>query len=383
MKRLAICLLAAACSENKANPSGVDAAPVGPAPIIEAGVDATMPDSAPPPPGPTKTSLGPRIGEAADDTTTPAGPALVLSSTDMTVAFGWARDQIGGTGRAFDVVVLSAGDASGTAQLIYDHAQFRSAQNVVVPKDASPSDAAVAAAVIDKAEVVWIAGGDQSTYVTPWRGTALATALSNVWKRGGVVGGTSAGTLVLGQFVYDATATGLSENVTPEVALADPFDAKISFTRNMLSFPPLAGVITEVHFEARNRMGRITPFMARQHADGVVTRTPREVLGIAVSDNAAIGIDKAGSGRLLREDGTARAFVIKGGPPAVVASGQRLSYPGLTVWRFDDPAQRFDFNSTKWCGNLPSYNLDVAPSAAAPYGAASPYDRGGTTSPCP
>ena len=332
---------------------------------------------------PTKLVLGPRLGDPTDDPMTPAGPGLILASTDLAISYSWAREQIGGTARAGDVVVLSAGEAGGTAQFIYDSAQFRSAQNVIVPKDALAADVDAAAALVDKAELVYIAGGDQSTYVTPWRGTALATAISNVWTRGGVVGGTSAGALVLGEFVYDATATGLSENVMPEVALADPFDPKISFTRKMLAFPPLAGAITEVHFEARNRMGRIVPFMARQQVDGAVTRTPKEVLGIAVSDNAAVAIDRTGLGRLLRENATARAFVIKGGAPAVATAGQRLSYPGLRVLRFDDPAQRFDFTTSKWCGNLPSYPLDVAPNADSPFGSASPYDRPGTTSPCP
>lgn len=373
MRALALALLVA-CSETKSDP---------PTPYQPTTVDAAAtrtPDAPVDASKPSTVFASTRLGDPNDDTRVPTGPGLILSSSDMAVEFAWARDQIGGTDRAGDVVVLSASDSSTEAQFIYDHAQFRSVQNVVVPK--TPGSTDIAAALVDKAEFVWISGGDQSNYVTAWRRTSLATAISNVWKRGGVVGGASAGTLVLGEYVYDATVTGVSETVTPAVALADPFDPKISFTRDMLAFPPLAGAITEVHFEAIDRMGRIVSFMARQHADGVVTRTPREVLGIAVSDGAAIAIDRTNQGRLLREDGKARAFVIKGGPTPV-APGQRLAYPGLTVWRFDDDVQRFDFRTDRWCGDLPRYTLDVAADAGNPYGSGSPYDRPGTASPCP
>ncbi|HEY8075730.1 MAG TPA: hypothetical protein VIF62_16505 [Labilithrix sp.] len=325
----------------------------------------------------------PRVGATTDDTTTPHGPGLVLDGgTLVGAALVWARDTLGGapaSSRAFDAVVVSA--TAGDQSLgLYGAAQLGSTQTLVLPPNAGAADFAAAAAIVDHAELVLLPGGEQNAYVA-WKGTALGKSIQGVYDRGGVVVGTSAGGLVMGAFAFDAVAAGISENVTPEVALANPFDPLISFTRHMFAFPPLADAITEVHFEQRDRMGRLAMFMARQHADGAIARNPPFVLGIAVDEHAAIVIDKSSTGTLVRDADAARAFLVKGGAPTTCVPGQRLAYAGLEVHRLDDPSQTFDF--TRWCGTAPVYTLDISADAAAPFGDASPYDRPATASACP
>ena len=60
------------------------------------------------------------------------------------------------------------------------------------------------AEIIRKAEVVFIAGGDQANYLRGWKGTPVQTAINDDIAAGKPIGGTSAGLAVQGEFVYGA-----------------------------------------------------------------------------------------------------------------------------------------------------------------------------------
>lgn len=121
--------------------------------------------------------------------------------------------------------------------------------------------------------------------------------------------------------------------------------------------------------------------MARQHADGVVTSMPPVVYGIGVDEGAALVVDAAGVARLKTQSSGARAFVAKGGVPTTVSAGAPLVYPSLTVYRFDEPLDTFDF--AKGCGDVRSYALSIDANGADPFSPADPYDAPGTTTACP
>ena len=58
--------------------------------------------------------------------------------------------------------------------------------------------------MVQRAEIVFFAGGDQCNYVRLIKGTALEAAVEAVHARGGGVGGTSAGEAIQGEIVYDS-----------------------------------------------------------------------------------------------------------------------------------------------------------------------------------
>ena len=62
-----------------------------------------------------------------------------------------------------------------------------------------------AAHIVDGADAVFFAGGDQSRYVA-WKGSALIAAVKRVYGRRGIVGGGSAGLAIQGAVIYDAVA---------------------------------------------------------------------------------------------------------------------------------------------------------------------------------
>ena len=88
--------------------------------------------------------------------------------------------------------------------------QMDSVETIIITTVAGANSAYVSSH-IQNAEALWIAGGDQATYTSLWRGTALQTGVNFLLNsKQAPVGGTSAGLAVLSQFIY----TGATGSVT-------------------------------------------------------------------------------------------------------------------------------------------------------------------------
>ena len=343
--------------------------------------DAGAPDAGAPDAGAVTATVFPRVGAATDSVFTPSGPGLILmgGGRDVDAAFVWMRTTLSSTvgARLGDVVVLRATGANAYTSYIYGLAPFSSVQTVLLPAPSTPADLLLAASIVDRAEAVFFAGGDQSHY-TAWAGSPLIAAVQRVYARGGVVGGTSAGLAILGQFVYDARVG----SATSAEALANPYAGLITFTRDELVFPSMAGLITDTHFANRDRLGRLTVFMARQIADGAITGGAPKVLGVGVDEETAIVVDSTGRGTLLRQGAsTGAAYFVLGGAAAQVAAGQPLIYPSINVTRIDAANQYYDF--AKRCGSGPAYVVSVDATKPDPFGGVNPYTASGAAAPCP
>lgn len=338
--------------------AGTLAQDAGPDAGRDAGVDA----------GPLTLTVYPRQGEPLDDVAAPMGPGLVLmgGGADVDDAFRSAQRTLAGDGgiRRGDVVVLRATGADGYTNYLLGLAPFRSVQTLKLTPPATRADLLFAADVVSRAEFVFFAGGDQAHYAA-WAGTPLLAAVQQVYARGGVVGGTSAGLAILGEFSFDAIAAGPT-SVTSSIALADPRSPLISFSHNLFRFEPLRGVVTDSHFRVRDRLGRLVVFAARQHADGLVTRTPREVLGLGVDEAAALVVDSAGRASLrLQRAGEGGVWAVRVGPSRSLTSGQPLQVDQVQVTRLTDPSTH-TFDLSTWCGTGPQYTLSLDGGQATP-----------------
>jgi cyanophycinase len=331
---------------------------------------------------PRKTDVFPRLGSTADSVFTPAGPGLVLDGGELevTAAFAaWMRSTLSpdSTSRLGDVVVLTAEANSGLDSDIYKAAPFNSVQTISLPPPSTQADLEQAASVIDKAEAVFFDGGNQHNY-TQWAGSPLMAAVQRVYQRGGVVGGSSAGLAILGQYAFDSS----NGRIDSAEALADPYSSRVTFTRNMLKFPPLAGWITDSHFGARDRFGRLTVFMERQIADGAVSGAHPQVYGLGIDETAAVVVDRAGRAKVLQSPSNpGAAYFVVGGPAAQVSAGKPLVYPNLEVARLDAPGQYYAM--TRRCGTGPKYTISVDARQADPFGGVNPYSAPGVAASCP
>lgn len=268
----------------------------------------------PPPPPDLEVFL---TGNLEDAAVRPTGPALIVmgGGTDVDDAFEWQKQYIAGG----DVVILRTSGGDGYNDYLFTEiGGVDSVETLLVTSKDLASDPYVAWTVAH-AEAVFMAGGDQSTYLKAWKDTPVEDAIMTVWQRGGVVGGTSAGTAVLGELIYAA----YNDSTIEDEALLDPFNKYMSFDRDFLALPPLAGIITDTHFTERRRLCRLIGFVARMVADG----WGDPVVGVGVDEETALVVDPSGMGSVL---GVGDVHILhSAGAPQQCVAGKTLEYADL------------------------------------------------------
>ncbi|MCO5166587.1 MAG: cyanophycinase [Planctomycetes bacterium] len=259
-------------------------------------------------------------GDPDDLEVAPAGPALLLmgGGRDVDHAFAWFRDQA----RGGDIVVLRTSGADGYNAYLYQQIGGVDSVETLLVTTRALADSPWVARRIEEAEGVFIAGGDQATYVRAWKGTALERALHAAWRRGAALGGTSAGAAILGQFSYAA----LHGSLTSGAALRDPFTRDLTLEREFLRLSFLEGAVVDTHFGRRDREGRLLAFLARLMADGWHERP----LGIGLDEETALAIGRGGKARVFGKG--AVTLYRPHGPPAVCEPGRALRLEGVGAW---------------------------------------------------
>ena len=272
-----------------------------------------------------------RVGNTVDASAgTTSGIVLMGGGTDVDAAFQWMCDRaVGG-----DFLVIRATGTDAYNPYIQDLCPAaNSVATLIIPSIAAANDPNVAA-IMQNAEAIWIAGGDQSNYINFWTGTPVQTIL-NAKIPAHPVGGTSAGLNVLTQFVYSAQAP---QGATSSQSLADPFNRYLSFARDFANVASLVGVIGDPHFVTRDRMGRDLAFLCRI-ADNGWSAAPR---GVAVDEQTALLID--GSGHATVVGNSTVYFLQAPGLPQVCAAKTPLTYDNIAVQRINASGS-FDFST--------------------------------------
>jgi len=286
-----------------------------------------------------------RVGNA-NDATSAVTPGMVLmgGGTDVDAAFEWMCQRIGNG----DFLVIRATGTDAYNPYIQQLCPgVNSVATLIIPSLAAANDPGVAA-IMQNAEAIWIAGGDQSNYINFWTGTQVQSILNDKIAAGSPVGGTSAGMNVLTQFIYSAQAP---QGVTSSQALADPFNRYMSFARDFANVTILAGIIGDPHFVTRDRMGRDLAFLCRVAANNW-SSAPR---GVAVDEQTALLIDGSGHATVV---GSSTAYFLQApGLPQVCTAKTPLTYQNIAVQRINFTGS-FDF--TTWLAtNGTSYTVSA------------------------
>ncbi|WP_300603259.1 cyanophycinase [Niabella sp.] len=250
----------------------------------------------PPPPVTRSASIG-IVGDAADvQTTTKSGIVIMGGGTDVEAAFRWMIERSGGG----DVVIIRATGTNAYNAYVKGLGNVNSVETLKIDSRKLADDDGVAKIIRD-AEMLFIAGGDQSDYTGYWKGTKVMAAINYLLTEKKVpVGGTSAGAAILGNYYFSAERGGIE---SPE-ALLNPYAQKITIGKDdFLKTPFLQNVITDQHFTQRDRQGRSAIFLGRVMQDW--GKTP---YGIAVDENTAVCIDETGMAHVV---GSNKAFFLK------------------------------------------------------------------------
>jgi cyanophycinase len=103
-------------------------------------------------------------------------------------------------------------------------------------------------ALLQEATGIWFGGGRQWNFVDAYEGTQLPELFRGVLRRGGVIGGSSAGATIQGDYLLRGAPAG------PNIMMCEGYERALGF---------LPGVAIDQHFSARNRFRDMTAFMAK------------------------------------------------------------------------------------------------------------------------
>lgn len=194
---------------------------------------------------------------------------------------------------------------------------------------------------------IFIEGGDQWDYVSTWKGTLVEDAIHEVFHRGGVIGGTSAGAAILGEVVFDASrGTAYSDEV-----IYNPYHTTITFTDNFLEILP--DVLTDTHFSRRGRLGRLVTMLARRIQD----YNDASLIGIGVDEYTAFCVDEKGVGQVM---GDYSVFLVYPSPQSDIFCypGQPLRFTHLKFHQLVDGV-KFDIRNRKLVDPGPRVNAII------------------------
>lgn len=276
----------------------------------------------------------PRVGAASDACVTlNSGKGAVLlmgGGSDVDAAFSNRVKNHVGSGA--DVVVLRTSGTDAYNSYLSGLMSADSVETLIIDNRTKANSEYVDWA-IRSAEFVWITGGDQSDYLNQWAGTKTQAAIQHVFDKGGVIGGTSAGMAVLAGTVYDPD--GVAGAVSSEV-VTDFCHNTLNYSSTFINIPLLNNVITDTHFYERDRMGRLSVFLANnaQHS------------GVAASEGTSIFIDENGLGTV---DGSYEVYVLKEtantqrtqlscGKPVIYSGLQRIKLVSGQTYNFTNGA---------------------------------------------
>lgn len=184
-----------------------------------------------------------------------------------------------------DILVLRASGSDGYNNYLYSGlgVSVNSVETIVFHNALASSDPYIHQR-IQKAEAIWLAGGDQWDYISYWRDSPIDSLINEgLTNRNMVIGGTSAGMAVLGQYYFSAQ----NGTVTSTTALANPYNPNVTVdSAHFLGTDNLQHVITDTHYDNPDRKGRHVVFLAR-----IVTDLGVEAKGIACDEYTAVCID--------------------------------------------------------------------------------------------
>ncbi|MDX1947972.1 MAG: Type 1 glutamine amidotransferase-like domain-containing protein [Pirellulaceae bacterium] len=157
-------------------------------------------------------------------------------------------------------------------------------------------------AALAEAKGVWFGGGRHWRFIDAYAATSAETQFHDVLRRGGVIGGSSAGATILGQYMVRGSVLGNTD------MMAEGYERGLNF---------LPGATIDQHFTQRKRQPDMT---------SVMRRFP-QLLGIGIDEGTALVV-RGSAGEVLGP-GRVHFYDYRSGPPAgeqdytAIAAGER------------------------------------------------------------
>ena len=260
-------------------------------------------------------------------------------------------------GPGIDIVVLRTRGEDGYNQYLLDLLEANSVETLIIDSRQKANSDELRRA-LQKAEFIWLAGGNQSQYHRYWTGTQIQQNMQKLYERGGVIGGTSAGMSTLSPISYNPD--GVLGAITEEV-LVDFCHPSIKFSENFFK-PKIPVYLTDTHFTERNRMGRLVTFLG--HYANLFP------IGIAADEESSLFITSDGE---AVSDGRGSVYILETSKSDFSLSQCQGPTIALNVDKIRlRSGDRYNFYSKATTGSRTTINVNGAMST--PYQPTNPYD---------
>jgi len=263
------------------------------------------------------------IGDTSDVAITGTGGVCIMGGgTEDDTAMQWFLNKA----QSGNVLVLRASGSDGYQDYFYNQLGVNlAAVETLVMNNANCGSHPFVLDRISKADAIWFAGGDQFLYKSYLKGTAAEDLINeHINVENQVIGGTSAGMAIQGEYYFDAQ----NGTISSQTALNNPFDQNLTLDNNFLENDYLTNLITDTHFDSPDRKGRISTFLAR-----LVNDNQERVFAIACEEYTAICIENNGIATVYGgyPEYDDKVYFIQTncegyGYPEVIEAGQPLTY---------------------------------------------------------
>ena len=237
------------------------------------------------------------------------------------------RDFISAAGKGHIVILRASGDDEAQLDFWRNGGGPRAVSTVVFHGRQAAFDPNVIR-LLQSADGIFIAGGDQANYIRYWDGTPVQTAMNEHVRAGRPIAGTSAGLAILGRHAYGCLD---GDSMDSPRALANPLRSGLTLWTGLLTLPGLEHVLTDSHFSERHRLGRLVSFLARLAHDQPATQGA--VIGLGIDEESGLWIEPTGEARVVSRKQGAVWWVKAGSPAANLEQGKPLAQSGIEVVR--------------------------------------------------
>jgi cyanophycinase len=205
-------------------------------------------------------------------------------------------------GKARIAVLPMASSVASTGPEKVAELRALGAEAFVLVIDRTNADADSVQRLLRDATAIWFPGGDQSRITRAMSGTRAEAALREVWLRGRVIGGTSAGAAVMSATMITGDERRLGGSRPP----SDSSQAYITIDRDNIVTSPGFGLvdyaIVDQHFVRRKRQNRLLSLVLEQPG----------LIGVGIDESTALLVRPDGLWEILGES-VAVIFDARGG----------------------------------------------------------------------
>ncbi len=253
-------------------------------------------------------------------------------------------------GKPGNFVVIRAGGSPAYDSYIYKQGTVAAVITIVVPDrnsalavgDPTNEVGQQVQALLRNAGAIWLTGGDQGDYYNFWKDTPVEKLISGQVQQYGIpIGGTSAGMMILSQYSYIpdvaySSTYALNNPASMQQWLKNDFWS----TREKTPFALLANTVTDSHFDTRDRMGRLTTFLAGVIKKGWVSQSNARAIGVDqetalilryVPAKSGNGMTIDPPGLIANEGSGGSAYVLRASSNSVIDTAGPLTFTNVNV----------------------------------------------------